>query len=71
MIDMQKERGRDTGRGRSRLHAGSSMWDLIRGLQDHLELKGALNHWATGAALFPVLCVCMCCLLYTSDAADD
>ena len=28
-------RGRDTGRGRSRLHAGSPMWDLIPGLQDH------------------------------------
>ena len=29
------ERGRDTGRGRSRLHAGSPTWDLIPGLQDH------------------------------------
>ena len=29
------ERGRDTGRGRSRLHAGSPMWDSILGLQDH------------------------------------
>ena len=28
-------RGRDTGRERSRLHAGSPMWDLILGLQDH------------------------------------
>ena len=28
------ERGRDTGRGRSRLHAGSPMWDLILGVQD-------------------------------------
>ena len=27
--------GRDTGRGRSRLHAGSLIWDLIQGLQDH------------------------------------
>ena len=31
----QRERGRDTGRGRSRLHAGSPMWDSIPGLQDH------------------------------------
>ena len=31
MRDMQRERGRDTGRGRSRLHAGSSMWDSIPG----------------------------------------
>ena len=28
-------RGRDTGRGRSSLHAGTLMWDLIPGLQDH------------------------------------
>ena len=26
------ERGRDIGRGRSRLHAGSPMWDSILGL---------------------------------------
>ena len=31
----ERERGRDTGRGRSRLHAGSLMWDLILGIQDH------------------------------------
>ena len=30
-----RERGRDTGRGRNRLHAGSPMWDLIPGLQNH------------------------------------
>ena len=29
------ERGRGTGRGRSRLHAGSPTWDSIPGLQDH------------------------------------
>ena len=34
MIDRKREVG-DTGRGRSRLHAGSPMWDLIPGLQDH------------------------------------
>ena len=27
--------GRDTGKGRSRLPAGSRMWDSILGLQDH------------------------------------
>ena len=33
----ERERGRaDIGRGRSRLHAGSPMWDLIPGLQDHI-----------------------------------
>ena len=35
MIDTERERGRDTGRGSSRLHARSPMWDLIPGLQDH------------------------------------
>ena len=30
-----RERGRDTGRGRSRPHAGSLMQDSIPGLQDH------------------------------------
>ena len=34
MIDAEKERGRDTGRGRSRLHAGSPTRDSILGLQD-------------------------------------
>ena len=31
---MDIERGRDTGRGRSRLHAGSPTWDSIPYLQD-------------------------------------
>ena len=35
MRDTERERGRDTGRGRSRLHAGSLTRDLIPGLQDH------------------------------------
>ena len=30
-----KERGRDTGSERSRLHLGSLMWDSISGLQNH------------------------------------
>ena len=34
-IDTQRERSRNTGRGRSRLHAGSPTWDSIPGLQDH------------------------------------
>ena len=34
------KKGRDTGRGRSRLHIGSSMQDSIPGLQDpNPELK--------------------------------
>ena len=35
MKETERERGRDTGRGRSRLHAGSPMWDSILGLQDY------------------------------------
>ena len=31
----QKERGRDIGRGRSRLPKGSPMWDSIPGLWGH------------------------------------
>ena len=42
------ERGRDTGRGRSRLHAGSLMWDSIPGLQDRaLGQRQAPNRCAT------------------------
>ena len=29
--ERERERGRDIGRGRSRLHAGSPIWDLIPG----------------------------------------
>ena len=44
----ERERGRDIGRGRSRLHAVSLTWDLILGLQDHaLGWRQALNRWAT------------------------
>ena len=44
------KRGRDTGRGRSRLHAGSLMWDSIPGLQDHTPSeRQMLNRWATQA----------------------
>ena len=33
--EKERERGRDTGRGRSRLHAGSLTWVSILGLQDY------------------------------------
>ena len=33
--ERERERARDTGRERSRLPAGSPMWDSIPGLQDH------------------------------------
>ena len=39
------ERGRDTGRGRSRLSMGSLMWHSIPGLRDHeLSQRQMLNH---------------------------
>ena len=40
MRDTDRERGRDTGRGRSRFHVGSLMWDSILGQPG---LKAALN----------------------------
>ena len=44
MIDTEREKGRDTGRGRSRLHAGSPTRAWIPGLQDHtLGPRQALN----------------------------
>ena len=36
----ERNRGRDTGRGRSRLHAGILMWNSIPGLQDHAWAAG-------------------------------
>ena len=45
MIDIERETGRDTGGGRSRLHAGSPTQDSIPGLQDRaLGQRQALNH---------------------------
>ena len=42
------ERGRDTGRERSRLHVGNMMWDSIPRLQDEdLSQRQTPNHWAT------------------------
>ena len=53
------ERGRDTGGGRSRLHAGSPTWDSILGLQDHaLSWRQVLNCGATQAShgfYFPLM----------------
>ena len=41
----------ETGRRRSRLHAGSPTWDSIPGFQDHtLSQRQMLNHWATQAS---------------------
>ena len=51
MRDIERERGREMGRGRSRLHSGSPMWNLILKLQDHaLSQRQMLNWWATQAS---------------------
>ena len=45
------ERGRDTGRGRSRPHAGSPTWDSIPGPRGHaLSQRQMLNRGAPQAA---------------------
>ena len=49
--ERERERGRDLGREKSRLHAGSLMWDSILGFQDpSLGQRQALNRWATQAS---------------------
>ena len=51
MTDTHRERGRDTGRGRSRLHREPDVGLDPGSPGSHPRPKGALNHWATGAAL--------------------
>ena len=51
MRDTERERGRDTGRGRSRLHAGEPDVGLDPGTPgSYPGPKVVLNHWATWAA---------------------
>ena len=55
MRNTHRKRSRDTGRGRSRLHAGSLMWDSIPGLQDHAWTEGSaklLSHPGCPCSLF-------------------
>ena len=48
----ERQRGRDVGRGRSRLFAGSPMWDSISGPWDHtLGRRQAPNLWVTQVSL--------------------
>ena len=50
--ERHRERGRDTGRGRSRLPVGSPMRDSIPGPKDHaLSRSQTLNHGATQVPL--------------------
>ena len=49
------ERGRNIGRGRSRLPVGSPMWDSLLGHWDQdLSQRQTLNHWATWCPLFNI-----------------
>ena len=46
--ERHRERGRDTGRGRTRLPAGNLMQDWIPGPRGHTQSRRQmLNHWAT------------------------
>ena len=50
--EKHREKGRDTGRERSRLHAGSPMQDSIPGPRGHaLSRRQTLNPWATQVSL--------------------
>ena len=55
------ERGRDTGRGRSRLHPGSPMQDSIPGLQGHA--LGCRRRQTAAPPGLPVFSLSWCCLL--------
>ena len=47
-----REKGRDTGRGRSKFHSQSPLWDPIPGPRDHaLSQRQTLNRWATQVSL--------------------
>ena len=48
--ERHRERGRDVGRGRSRLPTGTLMQDSIPGPQDH-DQRQMINHWATQVPL--------------------
>ena len=49
--ERHRERGRDLGRGRSRLLTGSPMWDSTPESRDHaLSQRQMLNRWATQAS---------------------
>ena len=44
MRDTERERGGDIGRGRSRLPAGSQLWDSIPGTWDPRNQRQTLSH---------------------------
>ena len=64
MHERHRERGKDTGRGRSRPHAGSPMWDSIPGPQDHtLSRRQTLTAEPPSTSLF----VCLFKILFIHE----
>ena len=64
--ERHRERGRDIGRGRSRLLAGSPMWDLILDPGIRLSRSQTLNCWATHKSqicdILNLVCYKVCCV---------
>ena len=80
MRDTERKGGRDIGRGRSRFHVGSPVWDSIPGLQDHTlsqkadtylpSHKGVLRAAFLMILLSNSLCMAkMCTNLWTQSPA--
>ena len=66
MRDTQRKRGRATGRGRSKLHEGSLIWDSILSLQDHTWAEGSAKPLSHPGC--PLLDVLLDICLFTSQA---
>ena len=65
-IHERERKGRDTGRERGKLHAGSPMWGLILGLQDHALAESAaklLSHPGCPIYLFYQWIALLLCLV--------
>ena len=67
----KNERGRDIGRGRSRLPVGGLVQDSILRPQDHnLSQRQPLNHWATQASLQIYSCFSLLLVLLLISSAN-
>ena len=70
--EREGEHSRDTGRGRSRLPAGSPTWDSIPGLQDHaLGGKMVLTAGPPGLHPKPVFSAFIQCFSLTYNGWAD
>ena len=59
----ERERGRDTGRGRNRLHAGSPMWDSILEFGSRPEPKADTQLLSHQGSL-------VCSIIYNSQITE-